>query len=503
MPKIKSTVGSRLRSFVSEFGADIFSTDGMVLFCKVGNVAVASEKKFTIQQHISRDKHARGIQRKLNEVKQNDQVLISNLTNNSDQSSFNLELCETLLAANIPLAKLNNTNIRNFLEKYIQFKIPDESTLRKNYVEKCYLNTIRNIRHYVGVKNIWVSVDETTDVEGRYVVNIVIGTLEAENSGKIFLLYSDVLEKTNHSTIAKAFDKAMFTLWPEGIKHDNVLIFVSDAAPYMVKAGRAICTLYSKMVHVTCVAHAIHRVAEEIRTNFQDVDKLISCVKKIFLKSPYRTQMFKTLAPGIPLPPEPVITRWGTWLNAVNYYCENFSYVKKVVLELNHDDSTNIKEAKKLMSESSLEANLIYIKSNFGFIPSEIKNLEASGVLLSETINTIKKIETTWSLAPNVIGETISNKLNNVLMKNNGFKVLKNISAILDGENTSRDGIPEDLTLNDMFHFKYAPVTSVDVERSFSSYKNILSDRRRSFLFENLKNHLIVQCNNMCTGKKI
>jgi len=51
------------------------------------------------------------------------------------------------------------------------------------------------------------------------------------------LLYSDVLEKTNHSTIAKAFDEAMFTLWPEEIKHDNVFIFVSDTAPYTVKAG--------------------------------------------------------------------------------------------------------------------------------------------------------------------------------------------------------------------------------------------------------------------------
>jgi len=28
MSKIKSTVGSRLRSFVSDFGAGIFSTDG-------------------------------------------------------------------------------------------------------------------------------------------------------------------------------------------------------------------------------------------------------------------------------------------------------------------------------------------------------------------------------------------------------------------------------------------------------------------------------------------
>jgi len=89
-------------------------------------------------------------------------------------------------------------------------------------------------------------------------------------------------------------------------------------------------------------------------------------------------------------------------------------------------------------------------------------------------------------------------------MKNNGYKVLKNISAILDGEKTtSRNGIPEDLTLNDLVHFKYAPITSVDVERSFSSYKNILSDRRRRLLFENLKNHLTVQCNKTCTGEKI
>ena len=44
--------------------------------------------------------------------------------------------------------------------------------------------------------------------------------------------------------------------------------------------------------------------------------------------------------------------RWGTWLNAVNYYCENFSYVKKVLLELNHDDLATIKEAKEFMSNS-------------------------------------------------------------------------------------------------------------------------------------------------------
>jgi len=45
--------------------------------------------------------------------------------------------------------------------------------LLKNYVEKCYLkylNTIQNIRHYVSEKKFWNRVNETTDVEGRYVM---------------------------------------------------------------------------------------------------------------------------------------------------------------------------------------------------------------------------------------------------------------------------------------------------------------------------------------------
>lgn len=42
---------------------------------------------------------------------------------------------------------------------------------------------------------------------------------------------------------------------------------------------------------------------------------------------------------------------------------------------------------------------------------------------------------------------------------------------------------------------KYAPVTSVDVERSFSIYKHILSDRRQSFNVNNLEKHVIINVN--------
>jgi hypothetical protein len=52
-----------------------------------------------------------------------------------------------------------------------------------------------------------------------------------------FLLRSEVLTKANHSTIAKLFDNSMHLLWPEEVRYDDVLLFLSDAAPYMVKSG--------------------------------------------------------------------------------------------------------------------------------------------------------------------------------------------------------------------------------------------------------------------------
>jgi len=55
----------------------------------------------------------------------------------------------------------------------------------------------------------------------------------------------------------------MGILWPEGVQHDNVLLFLSDAAPYMVKAGKCINTLYSKCIHLTCLAHAFHRIVKK------------------------------------------------------------------------------------------------------------------------------------------------------------------------------------------------------------------------------------------------
>jgi hypothetical protein len=42
----------------------------------------------------------------------------------------------------------------------------------------------------------------------------------------------------------------------------------------------------------------------------------------------------------------------------------------------------------------------------------------------------------------------------------------------------------ENLQVNDLQFYKFTPLTSVDVERSFSRYKNLLAYNCRSFTFE-------------------
>jgi len=224
---------------------------------------------------------------------------------------FNEDLCAALVVSNIPRNKLQIPEFKNFLEKYTGKHIPDESTLRKNYIGPCYDNVIITIREVIGNSDIWIAVDETTDTNERYIANLIVGVLKHDTPSQPYLLTCKKLPKTNHSTISRFINDNLKILWPAGGNDEN-LRFLSDAAPYMVKTGDSLKVFYPNIVHVTCVAHMLNRVAEKVRELFPNVNKLINNVKKCFLKSPSRIQLYKETLPGFPLPPEPVITRWGT-----------------------------------------------------------------------------------------------------------------------------------------------------------------------------------------------
>jgi hypothetical protein len=60
------------------------------------------------------------------------------------------------------------------------------------------------------------------------------------------------------------------------------------------------------------------------------VNKLISNTKKVFLRAPLRREVYTEKCPNLKLPPEPVLTRWGTLLETAVFYQENFRTIKDV-----------------------------------------------------------------------------------------------------------------------------------------------------------------------------
>jgi hypothetical protein len=88
-------------------------------------------------------------------------------------------------------------------------------------------------------------------------------------------------------------------------------------------------------------------------------------------------------------------------------------------------------------------------------------------LLLFDSIQIINYVEKSFETRRGQIVLKIQSKLKNVLEKNNGLTLLKNISRMLSGTGVIEglNGFPEDISSRDIPYSKYAPITSVDVER--------------------------------------
>ena len=66
-----------------------------------------------------------------------------------------------------------------------------------------------------------------------------------------------------------------------------------------------------------------------VRAHFKNIDKVIATIKAATIKNKDRKKDFYDA--GLPSPPDPVITRWGTWLRAALHYSENLPAVRTIV----------------------------------------------------------------------------------------------------------------------------------------------------------------------------
>jgi len=121
-------------------------------------------------------------------------------------------------------------------------------------------------------------------------------------------------------------------------------------------------------------------------------------------------QKFKEEAPSLPLPPTPILTRWGTWLDAADNYYTHYSVIENIFNKSDRDDSSSIQIVQDLFS-STMSRNLAYIKSNFSVISKSITRLEAVGMQLCNALKIVKEAESELHKAQGEVAVKISAKL--------------------------------------------------------------------------------------------
>ena len=198
--------------------------------------------------------------------------------------------------------------------------IPSQPTCRK-----LVLNTaddvIMKIKRKMTNEYIFLVVDES-EINGIKYLNILIGILKEPIN--TYLIKCIVLNKSpNAQTIVHKIDD---TLKEFGVERENFCLLLSDAARYMISAANSLKILYPNLFQVTCNAHLLHNCALQIKSRYDKVDNLIARIKSATVKNKERKSLFDEIG----APPEPIVTRWASWLKAAFYYVDIFPSLKEL-----------------------------------------------------------------------------------------------------------------------------------------------------------------------------
>ena len=91
---------------------------------------------------------------------------------------------------------------------------------------------------------------------------------------------------------------------------------------------------------------------------------------------------------------------------------------------------------------------------------------------------------------PGKKGKILKERINEVLSKNSGLLPIRAVNSILEGKDNE---LPENMSSDIISSLKFCPLTSINVERSFSVYESVF-DERESLTTENLAKIMICKC---------
>lgn len=359
----------RAKSYPSE----LYESGGK-LFCKVCNLVMDHNRVFCIKQHLITKKHmlraaAAAIFSQTNSPDDSEANLPIGLDDHTQQSAnlvlnqipcpaitasakrpkqmlsattashtrqpevSNNELCKDWIRmcaeANIPLAKTDCPSVRNFLLKHVVNggTIPKHSELGEKYLSEVYIDEVRVVKAKIAGQPVAVIFDEIPGLQGRCVLNILVAPLCVDDRGRLRSYLADTifLKTVDHKTVSQAVVK---TLQQYDIANENVIVFNTDNAAYMLKAfSDCLSVLYPNAIHITCLAHIVNLVEESFQKPFIALNRFIQSFSAVFFRAGARRRRFlEYLVSSNMKPlmcPDPCGTRWGGWFDALLYHCQH------------------------------------------------------------------------------------------------------------------------------------------------------------------------------------
>jgi hypothetical protein len=162
---------------------------------------------------------------------------------------------------------------------------------------------------------------------------------------------------------------------------------------------------------------------------------------------------------------------------------------------LDEDDATAIRRAKEIIVLDTTKRDLAFISANYSQLCDDIDALEMRNASLKEALSIFScAIERTMHVESQ-IGQDVAAKAKQIRDKNDGIAQLTAIAGVIFDCETGTDPVLKKYSARELACFKYCPITSCDVERSFSMLKALYRDNRSSFSDDNLSKHMVIHYN--------
>lgn len=302
--------------------------------------------------------------------------------------------------------------------------------------------------------------DETQLFSKKY-INIIIGTCVTPNN-KFLVEVKIISNAVNNKEIVFAVDDIIKEY---DLKRSDFRLLLSDAAPYMILAADHLKNIYPNMMSITCFAHLLHNSVFKIKNKYNHVDKLIATMKLLVHKNQTRKLQFKEVGAI----PEPIITRWGTWLSAAVFYAENFTFVQEKIKQMN-EPGLLFSKASEAINHDEVKKELEEIYEKYAHLEKTIYEVVREDFSIAEAAELVKKLS----------------------FRNDDIGLEKYIEKRMDAVDYKEIDKINDIKIKVLL--KNCPCTTISIERSFSMLGKVVT-KDKTFLPKNTKAYMMLYYN--------